>query len=118
MKFLYMVEYKFAGDAYVPIGVWCVGESPGLDVEIRMLPGHPEEQEEADWVINRLVEEGVEHVGREFLEYHQETLSPYRGMRSKVFEADQHPNREALFADLFKQIREGRIRPGKKGGVQ
>ena len=118
MKFLYMVEYKFAGDAYVPIGVWCVGDTPGLDVEIRMLPGYPEEQEEADWVINRLVEEGVEHVGREFLEYHQETLSPYRGMRSKVFETDQFPNREALFAGLLKQIREGRIRPGKKGGVQ
>jgi hypothetical protein len=110
MKFLHIVEYKLVGDAYVPIGVWCVGKSPGLDVEIRMLPGHPEAQEEADWVINRLVENGVEHVGRQFLVYHQETLSPYRGMRSKVFETDEYPTREALFADLFKQIREGRIR--------
>ena len=110
MKFLYMVEYKLVGDAYVPIGVWCVGDSPGLDVEIRMLPGHAKEQEAADWVINRLVENGVEHVGREFLEYHQETLSPYRGMRSKVFDTDKYPTREALFADLFKQIQEGRIR--------
>jgi len=49
-------------------------------------------------------------VGREFLEYHQETLSPYRGMRSTVFETDQYPNGEALFADLFKQIEGGRIR--------
>ena len=110
MKFLYMVEYKLAGDAYVPIGVWCVGESPGLDIEIRMLPGYPEEQEEADWVVNRLVENGVEHIGRQFLVYHQETLSPYRGMRSKVFETEKYPTREALFADLFKQIQEGRIR--------
>ena len=110
MKFLYMVEYKLVGDAYVPIGVWCVGESPSLDVEIRMLPGYAEEQEEADWVINRLVENGAEHVGREFLGYHQETLSPYRGMRSKVFETEKYPAREALFADLFKQMREGRIR--------
>ena len=109
MKFLYMVEYKLVGDAYVPIGVWCVGDSPGLDVEIRMLPGHPEEQEEADWVINRLVEEGVEHVGRAFLEYHQETMSPYRGVRSKVFETDKYATREALFADLFKRVRDGRI---------
>ena len=110
MKFLYMVEYKLVGDAYVPIGVWCVGDSPGLDVEIRILPGYAEEQEEADWVINRLVENGVEHVGREFLEYHQETLSPYRGMRSKVFETDKYPTRDALFADLFKQMQAGRIR--------
>ena len=110
MKFLYMVEYKLVGDAYVPIGVWCVGDSPGLDVEIRMLPGHAEEQEAADWVINRLVENGVEHVGREFLEYHQETLSPYLGMRSEIVETDRHPSREALFADLFKQIEEGRLK--------
>ncbi|HRT97591.1 MAG TPA: hypothetical protein P5532_24555 [Planctomycetota bacterium] len=110
MKFLYMIEYRPSIDAYVPIGVWCVGEGPGLDVEIRMLPDYPEEQEEADWVINHLVEAGAEHVGREFLEYHQATISPYRGMRSKVFETDQYPNREALFADLFKQIQQGRIR--------
>ena len=110
MKFLYMVEYKLVGDAYVPIGVWCVGDSPGLDVEIRMLPGYPEEQEAADWVINRLVENGVEHVGREFLEYHQETLSPYRGTRSQIVETDKYSTREALFADLFKQIQEGRLR--------
>ena len=110
MKLLYMVEYKLIHGAYVPIGVWCVGDTPGLDVEIRMLPGHPEEQEEADWVINRLVEEGVEHVGREFLEYHQETLSPYRGLRSKVFGTDQFPGRDALFAGLFQQIQAGRLR--------
>ena len=109
MKFLYLVEYKYAGDAYVPIGVWCVGESPSLDVEIRMLPGYTQEQEEADWVINRLVESGTTHVGREFLEYHQQTLSPYRGMRSKVFETETYPSREALFADLFQRIRDGRI---------
>ena len=110
MTFLYFIEYKLVDDAYVPIGVWCVGESPGLDVEIRMLPGHAEEQEEADWVINRLVENGVEHVGREFLEYHQDTLSPYRGMRSQIVETDQYPNREALFADMFQQIQEGTIK--------
>ena len=110
MRFLYMVEYKLVGDAYVPIGVWWVGESPGLDVETRMLPGHGEEQEEAYWLTNRLVENGVAHVDREFLEYHQETLSPYRGMRSKIFETEKYPTREALFADLFKQIQEGRLK--------
>jgi hypothetical protein len=110
MTFLYMVEYKLVKGRYVPIGVWCVGPGGGLDVEVRMLPRHAEEQEEADWVINRLVESGVEHVGREFLEYHQETLSPYRGMRSKIAETDEYPSREALFADLFQRMRDGRIR--------
>jgi len=109
MTFLYMIEYKLVDGAYVPIGVWCVGESPGLDVEIRMLPGYAAEQEDADWVINRLVENGVEHVGRDFLEYHQETQSPYKGMRSQIVETDKYPSREALFADLFQQIKEGKI---------
>ena len=44
------------------------------------------------------------------LAYHQQTMSPYEGMRSKIFETGEYPNRDALFADLFKQIREGRIR--------
>ena len=51
-----------------------------------------------------------ERIDRQFLEYHQETLSPYRGMRSKVFETDKYPTREALFVDLFKQIRDEGIR--------
>jgi len=114
-----MIEYKLVNrptgnrdteqPEYRAIGVWCVGDRPGLDVEIRMLPGHAEEQEEADWIINRLVENGVERVGREFLEYHQETLSPYRGMRSEVFETDKYPSRDALFTDLFEQIEGGKI---------
>ena len=37
-------------------------------------------------------------------------MSPYDSIRSKIFETEQHPNRDALFDDLFKQIRKGRIR--------
>ena len=110
MTFLYMIEYKLVAGSYVPIGVWCVGKGGGLDVEIRMLPGYAEEQEAADWVINRLVENRVEHIGRQFLVYHQETLSPYRGLRSKIVETDKYPSREALFAELLKQIQEGRLK--------
>jgi len=109
MTFLYMIEYKLVAGSYIPIGVWCVGRSGGLDVEIRMLPGYAEEQEEADWVINRLVENGVERVARQFLVYHQETMSPYRGLRSEIIETDRYPSREALFADLLKQIKGGKI---------
>jgi len=120
MKFLYMIEYKFVNrptgnrnteqPGYIPIGVWCLGDGPGLDLEIRMLPEYPDEQEEADWIINRIVESGVTHLDRSLLEYHQQTISPYDGMRSKIFETEEYPNRDALFADLFKRIREGKIR--------
>jgi hypothetical protein len=110
MKFHYMIEYKLVGGEYRPIGVWCLGDGPGLDFEIRMLPEYPDEQEEADWIINRIVESGVTHLDRSLLEYHQQTISPYVGMRSKIVETDAYPNRDALFADLLKRVREGKIR--------
>ena len=110
MKFQYMIEYKLVGGEYRPIGVWCLGEGSGLDLEIRMLPEYPDEQEAADWIINRIVESGVSHLDRSLLEYHQQTISPYEGMRSKIVETDAYPNRDALFADVFKRIREGKIR--------
>lgn len=109
MKFLYMIEYKLIDNQYKPIGIWCLGEGFGLDLEIRMLPKYPHEQGEADWIINRIVESGVRQLGRSVLEYHQQTRTPYEGMRSKIFETDKYPNRNALFDDLLKQIREGRI---------
>ena len=110
MKFLYMIEFKLIDEKYRAIGIWCLGEGPGLDLEIRMLPEYPDVQEEADWIINRIVESGATHLDRSLLEYHQQTRTPYEGMRSKIFETDEYPNRDALFDDLFKQIREGRIR--------
>lgn len=110
MKFQYMIEYKLVGGEYRPIGVWCLGEGSGLDLETRMLPEYSDEQEAADWIINRIVESGVTHLDRSLLEYHQQTISPYEGMRSKIVETDAYPNRDALFADLLKRIRERKIR--------
>ena len=110
MTFHYMIEYKLVAGAYKPIGVWCLGPGGGLDIEISMLPEYADEQEAADWVINRLVESDVEHVDRALLEYHQETLPPYDGMRGAVIQSDEYPSRDALFDDLLRRIREGRIR--------
>jgi len=53
------------------------------------LPGNEDLQEEADWVINRLVEAGVKTLQPDFLEYHRDTLSPYRGVRSDVVETEE-----------------------------
>ena len=109
MTFLYMIEYKLVKGAYKPIGVWCLGDGPGLDLEIRMRPGYPDEQDAADWVINRVVESDVTHLDRSFLEHHRDSMSPYDGMRSEIVATDRYPNRDALFDDLFRQIKEGRI---------
>lgn len=37
-------------------------------------------------------------------------MSPYEGMRSEIFDTDEYPNRDGLFADIFRQIREGKIK--------
>jgi len=45
-------------------------------------PQYPPKQDEADWIVSRIVETGVTHVDRSFLEYRQHTISPCGGMRS------------------------------------
>ena len=113
MKLRYMVEYalrnRIREPRYDPIGVWVQGPGPGLDLVIEFVPGHAEAQEEAEWVINRLVENDVRSLPEDFLDYHQSTLSPYRGMRGAVIEADEHPSAEACAGSVLDGIAGGAI---------
>lgn len=106
MRLRYMIEYALRDRQrdphYEPIGVWVQGPGPGLDLVIEYLPGNPEAQEEADWIINRLVENEVKSLPEDFLEYHRKTLSPYRGMRGPEIEFDEFPSSE-LFAQVILQ---------------
>ena len=83
----YFIEYALEGtdDAPVwkPIGVWAQGPGPGLDVAMAYLPGYEDQQEEADWVINRLVENDVKELAADFLEYHRGS-SAYDMTRGKI----------------------------------
>lgn len=92
MKLRYMIEYalrdRLRDPHYEPIGVWVQGPGPGLDLVIEYLPGNAEAQEEVDWIINRLVENGIKSLPEGFLEYHQSTFSPYRGMRGEIIETN------------------------------
>jgi len=93
MRLRYMLEYALrdrdTNPRYEPIGVWVQGPGPGLDIVMEFLPGNDEAQEEADWVINRLVENDIKSLPEEFLEYHRSTMSPYRGMRGEVVETEE-----------------------------
>ena len=113
MKLRYMIEYalrdRIRAPRYDPIGVWVQGPGPGLDLVIEFLPGHTEAQEEAEWVINRLVENNVRTLPEAFLDYHQSTLSPYRGMRGVIVETDEYPSAEACAVSVLEQITSGRI---------
>ena len=93
---------------YEPVGVWVQGPGPGLDIVMEYLesddPVVLEAREEADWVINRLVENGVRELPADFLEYHRQTLSPYRGSRSAIVTTDEYLSAEACAAKILLQI--------------
>ena len=113
MTLRYMIEYglqdRIREPRYDPIGVWVQGPGPGLDLVIEFLPGHAEAREDAEWVINRLVENDVRSLPEDFLDYHQATLSPYRGMRGGVVETDEYDSAEACAQSVLDQIASGRI---------
>lgn len=83
---------------YEAVGVWVQGPEPGLDIIMEYIESDDsvvlEAREEADWVINRLVENGVRELPEDFLEYHRQTLSPYRGSRGPVVQTDEFASAE------------------------
>ena len=104
MKLRYMIEYalrdRIREPRYEPIGVWVQGTGPGLDLVIEFLPGNADAEEDVQWVVNRLVEQGVRSLPDDFLTYHQRTLSQYRGIRGPVIETDKYSSAEYCVRDL------------------
>jgi len=113
MKLRYMIEYalrdRIRDPRYEPVGVWVQGPGPGLDLVIEFLPGNTDAREEADWIINRLVENDIRSLPEDFLAYHQTTLPAYRGMRGPVIETDEFPSTDACARLLLDKIASGRI---------
>jgi len=108
MKLRYMIEYavreRDTSPRYEPIGVWVQGPGPGLDIIMEFLPGNDEAQEEADWVINRLVENDVKSLTDGFLKYHRATMSAYRGMRGEVVETEEYATAEMCSRAILDQL--------------
>jgi hypothetical protein len=108
MNLHYMIEYalrdRLRNPHYEPIGVWVQGPGPGLDLVIEYLPGNPEAQEEADWIINRLVENGIKSLPEDFLEYHRTTLPPYRCMMGSEIEVDEFPTSEVCAKSILAKL--------------
>ena len=68
------------------------------------LPGNTDAREEADWVINRLVENDIRSLPEDFLAYHQGTLSQYRGMRGPVIGTEEFLSAEACARNLLQRF--------------
>jgi hypothetical protein len=60
-------------------------------------------REEANWVINRLVENDIKSLPEDFLEYHRSTMSPYRGMRGEIVETENHATAEECASVILSQ---------------
>ncbi len=109
MKLKYMIEYTLRDSIreprYEPVGVWVQGSGPRLDLVIEFLPGNADAEEDAQWVVNRLVEQGVRSLPDDFLAYHQGTLSKYRGLRGPVIQADEYPSTDACARAIFDNLR-------------
>lgn len=113
MKLRYMIEYalrdRIRKPLYKPVGVWVQGPGTGIDLVVEFLPGNAEAREEADWIINRLVENDVRTLPEDFLVYHQFTLSPYRGMRGPVTETEEYLSLSICATAILDRIASGRI---------
>ncbi|HIF03049.1 MAG TPA: hypothetical protein EYQ84_07055 [Nitrospinaceae bacterium] len=78
-----MKQYKLIGEKYVEIGLWTMSfDRMGLEIEID--DKYEEEKDEANWIINRLVEADSSPLPKDFLEHWQDSLSPYDGMMGKI----------------------------------
>lgn len=108
MKLRYMIEYAMrelnTNPHYEPIGIWVQGPGPGLDIIMQYLPGNDDYQEESDWVINRLVENDIKLLPDDFLQYHQQTMSPYFGMRGEIVKTQDYMTAEECAKVVLKGI--------------
>jgi len=80
-----MKQYKLIDSEYKEIGVWTIPVDR-MSLEIEIDDAFPEEQDEANWIINRLVEADAFPLPDDFLEYWQQQLSPYDGMMGEIKE--------------------------------
>lgn len=76
----------------------------GPDVVVDYLPGNDEFAEGANWVINRLVENDIKSLPEDFLEYHQATMSPYRGMRGEIVETEEYATAEECVTGVIAKL--------------
>ena len=97
MRLRYFIDYRFDDkvEQFLPVGIW-IQDVDDLGIDMFYPDATSDEYEEAQWLINRLVESDL-NTPPDFLEFHQ-VRAGYRGMRSKIFEAES-----ALNIDEFMQ---------------
>ena len=87
MRLRYFIDYRFDEkvEQFLPVGIW-IQDMDDLGIDMFHTDESSDQYEEAMWTINRLVESDM-NAPPDFLEFHQ-ARAGYRGMRSKIFEAE------------------------------
>ena len=101
MKLRYMLDHVRTGSPISPhyemVGVWIQGFGPGLDLEMfyKDTKLAREREQEAAWVINRLVESGLTSLQSDFLDFHRESRSALDGVFGEIVETDAFGSMDA-----------------------
>ena len=109
MKLRYMIDYVYdekrfeRGEApYVPCGVWVVTET---SFDAGYLEGFEEREDEVNWLVNGWVEQDtMPWLNPGFLEYWQESRSPYRGSFGEIVETDKYENSSECVKDILEKL--------------
>jgi len=112
MKLRYFIEYKRPDPnewKFTPTGVWAHGVDDRSVFEIGYLPGNDEQSDDAEWVINRIVEDEIRELPEDFLEQHRDEVPVYLGSRTKVYETDRYENAAELVRDILEKIKQGKF---------
>ena len=78
-----MKQYKLIDGEYKEIGLWTMSFDR-MSLEIEIDDAYPDDEEDANWIINRLVVADSFPLPKDFLEHWQQQLSPYEGMMGKI----------------------------------
>ena len=110
MKLRYMIDYVYDEkrfekglDPYVPAGLWVVTPT-GFDAGY--LPGFEDREDEVNWMLNDWIEQNVTPWrNEEFLEYWQESRSPYRGAFGETVETEEYESSGKCIEAVMERLR-------------
>ena len=103
MRLKYFVDFRFNEkvEQFLSIGIW-IQDIDDLGIDMYYPDVTSDQYWEAQWIINRLVENDL-NAPSDFLEFHQ-ARAGYRGMRSKVFEAETALNIDEFMSKTLQKI--------------
>jgi len=111
MKLKYMIDFIYDEkrfekglDPYVPAGVWVVTPT---SFDMGYLPDFEEREDEVNWLLNDWIDQGIDPwLNDGFLEYWQESRSPYSGAFGEITKTAKFENSGTCIAEVLDRLRD------------